>query len=560
MNIVIVDDSENGRLILKKTLSAAGHHVRESENGLTALALAMQDPPDMIISDILMPEMDGFQFCRLVRLDETLKQIPFIFYTATYTDSRDEKLALAIGADRFIRKPLDSQDFLAAIQTITRDVSKGRIEASDVRSTIVYEYDLLVYEKLHHYEARLSPAGNSQVLAVIRDLTEQRLLEQQFLQAQKMESVGQLAGGVAHDFKNMLSIITGYAELALNKLNELDPLRKDLNEIRNAAMRSADLVRQLPAFAWQQAICPQVLDLNMAVNSSLNMLGRLIGEDIQMEFKPAENLWSVKMDPAQVNQILTNLAVNARDAIGGTGNLLIETANISLDEPYCRLHHGFMPGDYVALKVSDTGSGMTREVLDKIFEPFFTTKGEGKGTGLGLSTVYGIVKQNDGFINAYSEPGLGTTFKLFFPRHEGKAEAFSAPVEKRPASGHETILIVEDEEMILDLCNAILMRQGYKVLSASSPGEAILLCETHSGPVDLLITDVVMPAMNGMELKKRITDSRPGIRALFMSGYTSDIIAHRGVLAEGAHFIQKPFSVDGLSRKVREVLDEKIDL
>jgi len=380
-------------------------------------------------------------------------------------------------------------------------------------------------------------------------------LEEQMRQAQKMESIGRLAGGVAHDFNNMLSIITGYAEIAMDEVDEHDPLRKNLEQILDAAMRSRDLTRQLLAFARRQTVSPRVIDLNEVLSKSQNMLGRLIGEDIDLRLMPCEDIWPIKIDPAQIDQIIANLAVNARDAISGVGSVIIETNNLKLDEGFCISHIGLQPGDYVLLSFSDTGVGMDREIRDKVFEPFFTTKQAGKGTGLGLSTVYGIVRQADGLIDVYSEPGHGTTFKIYLPRtSQGPMEEI---VEEGEAdlNGNETVMVVEDEVQILGLCRQLLSRAGYQVISASQPGEALLLAEQHDGDIHLLLTDVVMPSMNGKELKERLEKIKPGLKVLYMSGYTANIIAHRGVLTEGVEFLQKPFATRDLSIKVRRLLD-----
>ena len=383
-------------------------------------------------------------------------------------------------------------------------------------------------------------------------------LESQLVQAQKMESVGRLAGGVAHDYNNISSIIIGYSELALEKVEPSDPLHNDLMEIFGAAKRSTDITRQLLAFARQQTIAPKILDLNSTIGSMIKMLRRLIGEDIDLAWLPESVVWPVKMDPSQVDQILANLCVNARDAIADVGKVTIETENISFDADYCADHAGFVPGDYVLLAVSDDGIGMDAETLDKIFEPFFTTKGKGKGTGLGLATVYGIVKQNEGFINVYSEPDKGTSIKIYLSRHTGQdAEALAEENIEIPLSqSSEVVLLVEDDASILKLGERILENLGYRVLAANSPEEAIHLAEEQKGNIHLLITDVVMPGMNGCELSEKLQGSYPNLKTLFMSGYTANVIAHRGVLKDGVSFISKPFSKMELARKVREVLLE----
>jgi PAS domain S-box-containing protein len=396
--------------------------------------------------------------------------------------------------------------------------------------------------------------GRSLMLTAARDMTELRSLEAQFRQAQKMEAVGRLAGGVAHDFNNMLGVILGYTDLALKRLNPQEPLYHDLQEVHNAARRSADLTRQLLAFSRKQIVTPRVINLNEALTQQQKMLSRLIGEDINLKVIAGPGLWNIRLDPSQGDQILANLAVNARDAIAGVGTVTIETANVTLDEGYSRRHCYSTPGEYVLLAVSDSGCGMDQETLERIFEPFFTTKAEGQGTGLGLSTVYGIVKQNEGTIEAYSEPGRGTTFKIYFPRFRGEAVP-KASDKARPLFGSETVLIVEDEPQILQLARRILEHYGYETMVAGSPGEALLLLEKHRGPLDLLLTDVIMPTMTGPELKARVNALYPGIKTVFMSGYTAEVITQRGLLEKGVAFIQKPFAVQDLAVKVRRVLD-----
>ncbi len=401
------------------------------------------------------------------------------------------------------------------------------------------------------------------MVAVFMDITERKQseaekekLQEQLLQAQKMEAVGRLAGGVAHDFNNMLSVIIGRAELALMKLQPSDPLYKDLREIETVGKRSAVLTRQLLGFARRQTITPRVINLNDTIESMLKMLRRLIGEDINLLWKPAADLWPVKMDPAQIDQILANLVVNARDAIQDVGKITIETANVVLDVAYCAAHADLVPGHYTLLAFSDNGCGMDRETLASIFEPFFTTKPIGQGTGLGLATVYGIVKQNKGFINVYSEPGKGTTFKIFQPRYASPIDQTSIEESKAAATGgKETILLVEDETAILEVAQMMLVKLGYTLLTATTPDEAIRLAEAYTGEIHLLITDVVMPGMNGRDLAGRLLTPYPSIKQLFMSGYTANVIAHHGVLEEGVHFIQKPFSIKDLASKVREALD-----
>ncbi|MGC9196393.1 MAG: PAS domain-containing protein [Syntrophobacteraceae bacterium] len=385
---------------------------------------------------------------------------------------------------------------------------------------------------------------------------ERERLQQQLRQSHKIESVGRLAGGVAHEYNNMLAVIMGYTEMALGRVGPDDRLRANLQEVLKAARRSAEVTRQLLAFARKQTVAPVVLNLNSTVESMLKMLRRLIGEDIDLVWLPGTQLPPVKMDPSQIDQILANLCMNARDALAKGGKIIIETDRITFDEAYCACHTGFVPGDFVLLAVSDNGCGMDRKTLENVFEPFFTTKEVEKGTGLGLSTVYGIVKQNDGFLNVYSEPGRGTTFKIYLPAVKTEASQDDRGQEKkRDLSGTETILLVEDEESLLDLGNAILKHYGYRVLTAHNPAEALTLARSHRGPIHLLITDVVMPEMNGLELRYQLEGLQYEFKFLYMSGYTANVIAQHGILEEGVNFLQKPFSVQTLAEKVREVLD-----
>ncbi|MBI5843565.1 MAG: PAS domain S-box protein [Deltaproteobacteria bacterium] len=380
--------------------------------------------------------------------------------------------------------------------------------------------------------------------------------EEQLRQAQKMEAIGQLAGGVAHDFNNMLQVILGNTGFALEEAGPGTPLSESLFEIKNAANRSRELTKQLLAFARKQTIAPKVLDLNETVEKLLKMLRRLLGEDIDLLWRPAQKLGKVKMDPSQLDQLLANLLVNAKDAIGGVGKVTIETKNVHFNEDHCALNPGSAPGYYVMLAVSDNGCGMEKDILAKIFEPFYTTKEVGKGTGLGLSMVYGIVKQNNGFINVYSEPGESTTFKIYMPLHEAfEADEDQAIAPKEATGGDEVLLLVEDEGALLRLVKKLLEKLGYTVLSATSPEMALQLASAHAGPIHLLITDVVMPEMSGRDLLGKFNQLRPGVKCLYMSGYTANAIAHHGILDEGVHFLQKPFSVDEIAKKVRAVLD-----
>jgi|GEM_PF-3442914 len=430
--------------------------------------------------------------------------------------------------------------------------------------------DMLVVRPDHtecHLEIFGAPVFNEQgeqwaSLVSFLDITNRKLteaehkdLKEQFRQSQKIEAIGRLAGGVAHDFNNMLQVILGRTELLLRS-TKLETKQSDsLKEISKAAQRSADLTRQLLAFARKQTIAPTLLNLDDAIHNTLSMLRRLIGEDIELCWEASEEPWSVKMDPSQLTQILTNLTINSQDAIQGGGRITIETGKAEFDDAYCRVHAGFLPGEYVLLSVSDNGCGMDKETCSHIFEPFFSTKPADQHSGLGLSTLYGIVRQNDGFVNVYSEVAQGTTFRIYLPRHTaGDASGAPPPKQAESPTGRETVLLVEDEEALLALAKEQLEELGYKVLASTDPENALRIAEGYGEEIHLLLTDSVMPKMSGLELSKSVAALRPQIESLFMSGYPANVIAHRGILDENIHFLQKPFSQETLATKIREVL------
>ena len=445
-----------------------------------------------------------------------------------------------------------------------------------IRSRITGEVQLTQYEvRAKHrdgsprdveiYGKRVVTARGAGIIGTLIDITERKRvaaehakLQSQFIQAQKMESVGRLAGGVAHDFNNLLMAIMGNAAFARDELPTDHPVRCYLDEITKEAQRSADLTKQLLAFSRQQIVQRQVLNFNDAVEGMLKMLRRLIGEDISVNWSPGQAIWQVLMDPSQIDQILINLGVNARDAIGGVGAITIETVNITLDPSFCSEHPESLPGDYVMLAVSDTGCGMNQETAQHIFGPFFTTKPVGAGTGLGLATVYGIVKQNNGYIDFNSGLGKGTTFRIYLPRFVSQEDNRSAVVKSndiRP--GNETILLVEDDQALRGIICRYLRSLGYTVLVAESPEQALRMVPEHPGKIHLLVADVVMPGMNGLDLAHRLSAERPELKTMFISGFTADIIAQRGIMADGMCFLPKPFSRDELSHKVRQVLDSR---
>ena len=396
-----------------------------------------------------------------------------------------------------------------------------------------------------------------------RDITERKrieeekaVLQEQLRQSQKMEAVGQLAGGIAHDFNNLLTVIRGYSQLSLNELQKQDPLWENMEEIGKAADRASELTHQLLAFSRRQLLEFKVIDLNSLVQGMEKMLRRMIREDIELMIYPGENLGKIKVDPGQIEQVIMNLAVNAKDAMPSGGKLVLETANVELDEGFVRSHLGSKPGRYVRLSVTDTGCGLSKEVRERVFEPFFTTKEKGKGTGLGLSTVYGIMKQSGGYIWVLSELGMGASFEVYLPWVDATVEVLKEKVKREGIlQGNETILVVEDEEMVRKLAVHVLKKQGYKVLEAPHGGDALLVCERHPEPIQLVITDVVMPGMCGPELIERLRQVRQDFRVMYMSGHADESVVDYGVQEGEMNFIQKPFTIKGLARKVREVLD-----
>jgi signal transduction histidine kinase len=415
-----------------------------------------------------------------------------------------------------------------------------------VQKVRLYEDTRRAYEQLKTTHERMIDAEKAL-----------RQSEEQLRQSQKIEAIGRLAGGIAHDFNNLLTVIKGYSDLMLMKLKEDDPLKENVKEIQKASQRAADLTRQLLAFSRRQILEFKVISLNTVLQETDKMLRRVLGEDIERVTRLAEDLGKVRTDPGQAEQMIINLAVNARDAMPSGGKLTIETANVELDDTYAHSHIGVKPGQYVMLSVSDTGCGMTPEVKEHLFEPFFTTKEKGKGTGLGLSTVYGIVKQSGGEVWCYSEPGQGTIFKIYLPRAE--EEMVPGPHRDEKDSfpkGRETILLVEDELSVRGLAVRVLRESGYNLLQAADGTEALRVAQEYAGKIHLLLTDVVMPQMGGKELANRLKTLRPDIKVLFTSGYTDNAIVHHGVLDPGIDFLQKPFSPSAFAQKVREVLDK----
>ena len=468
----------------------------------------------------------------------------------SYGYTRDEFMQMSL-ID--LRPPEDVPPFLARMRTAGTGTTRPGLCRHAKKGGAIIDVDVTV----HSFDLAGRPCG----IVVAIDVTESRRMETRLRQVQKMDAIGNLAGGVAHDFNNLLSVILSYSEMLAAGLKPGDPMRADLEEISGAGMRAAALTRQLLAFSRQQILQPRVLDLNAVIGGVAKMLRRLVGEDVDLAFVTGSALGRVKADPGQVEQVLMNLVVNARDAMPRGGKLTIETANVDLDEGYAAIHTEVVAGPYVMLAVTDTGSGMDAATRERIFEPFFTTKEKGKGTGLGLSTVFGIVRQSGGNILVYSELGLGTTIKVYFPQADSALATAVIPVaETRIRRGFETVLLVEDEEPVRALARTILERSGYRVLEAQSGGDALLICEQHGATIHVLLTDVVMPRMSGRQLAQRLRVLRPEMKVLYMSGYTDDsIVRHGDPLDSDVAFLQKPITPETLTRKLRQVIDGAVE-
>ncbi len=672
--ILVVDDNSVNLYLMQSLLGSHGYVVSTAANGAEALQSAQTERPDLIIADILMPVMDGFELCRAWMADPQLQHVPFVFYTATYTDEKDERFALDLGATRFIVKPQEPDALLRAIEDVlaSQAAEKGvpqnasllddtvyyqqynqalirkledkmseleqdiaerkRVEADLKRLTTAIEHasevvmvtdpngaiqyvnpafeamtgytrlealgqnprllksgkqDSSFYEelwqtissgktwtgrminkrkdgRLYTEDSTISPVTDASgtiinYVAIHRDVTDYLLLTQQLQQAMKMEAVGRLAGGIAHDFNNALTPLLGIISLLLQRMHPADPFYSDIKEMVDSIERCTKLIRQLLAFSRSQQSEVTTFNLNDVVANMVRMLSRLIGEDIELITQLTSDPCMIHADAGQMEQIIANLAVNARDAMPQGGRLTIETSHVHLDLRSAR--HVSVPqaGTYVALTMHDTGVGMDAETMARVFEPFFTTKDKGKGTGLGLSTVYGIVTQNKGGITVSSEPGQGTTFTVYLPQAECVTEPTEHLTETRvsPLSGNETILLAEDDDSVRAVAARMLTNYGYNVLQASNGSQAVQICDEYPEPIHLLIADIVMPGMNGKEIARHVTALRPAIAVLFMSGYLDDSVLPQGIVQTISGYLQKPFTSESLCSKVRSVLDHR---
>jgi PAS domain S-box-containing protein len=674
---LIVDDIAENLAYLEALLKGNGFEVQSARNGAEALELARAAAPSLVISDILMPKMDGYTLCREFKADGRLARVPFVFYTATYTGPKDEALGLKLGAARFIVKPQEPDllmDLLRGVLAEAGGPGEPRAQPSPEQAAeLARDYDEVVSRKLEKKLAELERANKAlresrqlidaivenvplmvflkeakelrfvlfnrageellgrrreellgktdldlfppeqaaafmardrevlesgrpldvpeepiltadgerllhtrkvciqgadgvtrYLLGLSEDITERKRaeseharLEEEHRATQKMEAIGSLAGGIAHDFNNLLSVILSHTEFAVDAIPEGHPVRDDLLEVIRSGGRAAALTRQLLAFSRKQVLQPVLVRPSQIVEGMEGMLRRLLGEDVELRKVLAPDTGVVLADPGQLEQVLMNLVANARDAMPRGGKLTIETANAELDEGHAARHAAVRSGPYVMLAVTDTGQGMDPRTQERIFEPFFTTKEKGKGTGLGLSTVYGIVKQSGGCIWVYSEPGRGTTFKVYLPREAATATAPHPAQRQGPSrsTGSETILLVEDDAVLIKVAKRMLTGAGYSVLSARDGEEGLRVAAAFPGVIHLLATDVIMPRVGGKELATELVRLRPGLKILFMSGYTEDAILQHGVLGAGTHLIAKPFTVSELTQKVREVLD-----
>ncbi len=644
--ILVVDDEANDRQLLEVLLAAEGFTIMTASSGAEALSIIAQTPPDLILLDVMMPDMDGYQVAEAIKSDRSILPIPIVMITVL--DDREAMMrALAVGVEDFLIKPVHRAELYMRVrnllrlkeygdhqgrysQLLEREVDSRTIalSASEQRYRALFENakdaiavltpDGIVREMNRRWEeivgapraqllgrhvrdfaakgkadvnsesyeqmlasdgavsaplsiatadgtrlllefshATIEVSGETLVLAIGRDVTEKEQLEEQLRQSQKLEVIGQLAGGVAHDFNNILTAILGFCELLLLELEPTHVGRTDVFEIKSAGERAAGLTRQLLAFSRKQILQANVLDINGVIKGMEPMLRRLIAAHIDLVVSLQREIDAIKIDPTQLEQIVINLVVNAADAMPRGGKLTVETSNVRLDEHYRGHHLPVTPGDYVLLAVSDTGIGMDEATSRRMFEPFFTTKELGKGTGLGLATVYGIVKQSGGDIWVYSEPGHGSAFKIYLPavtaRLSAAAKVVTAP-ETAPR-GSETILVVEDDEAVRRLARLILERAGYRIIDAENPKEAVRVADRFGERIDLLLSDLIMPESDGAPLIDRLTKVHPDLRVLYISGYADEAVVRHGVIVEGTPFLQKPFTPLGLSGKVREVLD-----
>lgn len=584
--ILIVEDSPTQAERLREILEESGYKTDVASNGEQALDKLKVYQPLLMISDILMPKMDGYTLCQRMKADEKYKNIPFILLTSL-SDPKDIIKGLQCGADNFITKPYDAKYLLTRIRYVLANQELSKEEKIQMGLEVIFEgqkylissnrkqiLDLLIcaYEtaiqkngallkaedELRRMNDQLERKVEERTSELQKQIEERKKIEEQLFQFQKMESIGRLAGGVAHDFNNILTAIGGYAEIAQRSAADNPKVLSALHEINVAADRAAALTRQLLAFSRKQLVAPQIVGINSVVSNLDQMLRRIIGEHIELILSLDPSAGNVEVDTHHLEQVIMNLVVNGRDAMPKGGAITIQTANLDVDAEYSRTHIGLKPGAYVLLSVADTGIGMDQATQSKIFEPFFTTKEMGKGTGLGLAMVYGIVKQSGGDVHLYSEVGHGTIFKIYLPRIKGPvSSAIKKEVSVISLKGTETILLAEDEDLVRKFTVHVLTEEGYKVLPARNGAQALALLKDHSGKIDLLLTDTIMPGMSGQDLVKQASASHPAIKVIYMSGYTNMVLSKDDTRKTDFHFVEKPFTPDTLLKKIRSVLDAK---
>lgn len=556
--VLIVDDGQENLYLLRALLQGHGYEVEEAVDGADALNKAQRNPPDLVISDLLMPVMDGYMLLRQWRADARLRSIPFIVYTATYTEPRDERLALDLGANAFIVKPAEPEDLIARI----REVESAQPQLANHRSAeneLLKEHTEVLIAKLEKKVRQLEQA-NRQLLqeASERERAQAalRASEERLQHAQKMEVVGRLASGVAHDFNNLLTVVSSHAERLLETAEDSETVRNCARSIGKVSERAAAVTRRLLGFSRHTVMQPEVVDLNQTVIETCELLSRVIGAHIEVTVKLCEDTCRTLIDPAQLDQIMMNLTINARDAMPNGGRLTIETANVVLTGTESGEHRGCSEGPRVMLAVHDTGHGMSADTLSRIFDPFYTTKPAGRGTGLGLAIVRDVVQQTGGCVHVQSEPDAGTTFRVFLPAADQALKKKTETATIVEPGGGETILLVEDNEDVREVAQASLELHGYRVLPARDGTQALEIAQQDRRGIDLVLTDCVLPNLSGAELVIRLRKRQPLLKALCMSGHMQDAAVRHGLLEGSVAFIQKPFTPLLLARKVRQVLDE----
>jgi len=554
--ILVVDNNSDALEILRRLLEQNGYYVYTAINGESAVKRAVQVKPDLILLDVLMPGMDGFETCRQMKLNDKSKDIPVVFMTGLST-TENKLSGFEAGGIDYITKPFDQQEILARIKIhLSLREMKKQLEKKNKQLEKEIGQRKRVEDELRLLNSELEQRVEERTAELEKANT-------QLIQSQKLESIGTLAGGIAHDFNNLLTVINGHADISRMKLEKEHPVYRDVMSIKQAGERAANLTRQLLAFSRKQAFSPKILDINNMINGLEKTVFRLIGEDIEIKKTLQPDIGHILADPGQIEQIIINLIVNARDAVNARTDIsaekkiCIETSSIFLDQDFAAENVGSSVGRHILISIADNGIGMDRELVNKIFEPFFTTKETDKGTGLGLATVYGIVKQNNGSIFVDSRPGNGTTFKIYWPLSEETLH--TEPDDMRAGGmklGSETILLVEDNEEVKKIASASLRSLGYKVYETSNGQEAYNLLQEKKLKLDLLLTDLIMPKMGGRELSEKLKKNYPDVKILFTSGYSDNQIGIDGRLMEGAEFLQKPYSLPILADKVREVLNK----